>query len=81
MDRKEPHVISPDGLLLRLVAIVGEVVEKFQGRRNYAFITLDDGSGRIRIKGWGEKAERLRDVRFMSLVFVVGKVLILRSWS
>jgi hypothetical protein len=39
--------------LLRRVAIVGEVVEMFQGRRNYAFITLDDESGRIRIKGGG----------------------------
>lgn len=74
------HVISPLGVELRRVVLVGFVVSRFQksadsdGKR-FESITLDDGTDTIRIKVWGEEdAALLKDVKENILALVIGKI-------
>jgi RPA family protein len=79
-DDNGAHVISPYGVELRRVVLVGFVVSKFQKSadtegKHFESITLDDGSETIRIKVWGEEDAALLDgVRENILALVVGKV-------
>jgi RPA family protein len=79
-DDNGAHVISPYGVELRRVVLVGFVVNKFQKSADaegkyFESITLDDGSETIRIKVWGEEDAALLDgVRENILALVVGKV-------
>ncbi|TFG33061.1 hypothetical protein EU527_08815 [Candidatus Thorarchaeota archaeon] len=75
-----PHVISPFGVELRRVVLVGFVVNKFnkdassEGKR-FVSITLDDGTDTIRVKVWGEEdAALLDEVKENILALVIGKV-------
>jgi RPA family protein len=76
-----PHVVSPFGVELRRVVVVGFVVSKFAregddtGKKRFEGITLDDGSDTIGVKVWGEEeAAILEDVKESILVMVVGRV-------
>jgi RPA family protein len=74
------HVISPFGVELRRVALVGFVVGKFHRdgdseRKRIESITLDDGSETIRVTVWGEEdAALLEGVKENILALVVGKI-------
>lgn len=75
-----PHVISPYGVELRRVVLVGFVVSRFskeassEGKR-FVSITLDDGTETIRIKVWGEDDATLLDgVKENILALVIGKI-------
>ncbi len=75
-----PHVISPYGVELRRVVLVGFVVSKFskeassEGKR-FVSVTLDDGTDTIRLKVWGEEeAALLEVVKENILALVIGKV-------
>lgn len=79
-DDNGAHVVSPYGVELRRVVLVGFVVSKFQKSadaegKHFESITIDDGSETIRIKVWGEEDAVLLDgVRENILALVVGKV-------
>src|SRR4030042_834571 len=62
------------------VNIIGNIVEKFEreGEKNYSFFTLDDGSGQIRLKIFGEDAKKFSNVTQGQTVIVIG---ILRYWN
>ena len=75
-----PHVISPYGVELRRVVLVGFVVSKFNkeastdGKR-FVSITIDDGTDTIRLKVWGDEDAALLDaVKENILALVIGKV-------
>ncbi len=75
-----PHVISPYGVELRRVVLVGFVVSKFnkeassEGKR-FVSVTLDDGTDTIRLKVWGEEEAALLDqVKEKILALVIGKI-------
>ncbi|MFW9846081.1 MAG: OB-fold nucleic acid binding domain-containing protein [Candidatus Thorarchaeota archaeon] len=68
-----PHVVSPQGVELRRVALVGLVVDKYSGQ-GYASITIDDGTETIRAKAWGGEANSLDRVQLSILALIVGKV-------
>jgi RPA family protein len=69
-----PRVISPQGVELRRVLLVGTIVDQVASTNNYASITLDDGTATIRAKSWGAEAEMLQKVSPNILALVVGKV-------
>ncbi|UCE11594.1 MAG: hypothetical protein JSW61_06580 [Candidatus Thorarchaeota archaeon] len=69
-----PHVISPLGVELRRVVLVGFVVQHYARAGEYSSITIDDGTETIRAKAWREDADILASVEPNSLVMVVGKV-------
>lgn len=80
-DDNGPHIISPFGVELRRVVIVGFVVNKFyregddSGKKRFESVTIDDGTETIRVKVWGEEdATVLEGVKESILALVIGKV-------
>ena len=68
------RVISPDGVELRRVMIVGHIVSRLTGKDNFASITIDDGTETIRAKAWGNEAASLQEVEENILALLIGKV-------
>jgi len=75
------HVVSPFGVELRRVVVVGFVVGKYSrpgddtGKKRFEGITLDDGTDTIGVKVWGEEeASTLEGVKESILAMVVGRV-------
>lgn len=62
------------------VNIVGNIVEKFEreGEKVYSFFTLDDGSGQIRLKIFGEDSKKFSGIEQGQTVVVIG---VLRYWN
>jgi RPA family protein len=80
-DDNGPHVVSPFGVELRRVVVVGFVVDKFyregddSGKKRFESITVDDGTDTIGVKVWGEEdASVLEGVKESILALVIGKV-------
>lgn len=69
------YLITPwDREVLR-VNLVATVVDKFvRDDGGYATLTLDDGSGTIRAKGWSDGASEIEEFGVGDLVNVIGKV-------
>lgn len=69
-----PYVISPQGVEIRRVLLVGSIVDQVAGSNNYASITLDDDTGSIRAKAWGAEASLLEKVSTDILALMIGKI-------
>lgn len=56
------------------VNIVGNIVDRYDatGERKYTFLTLDDGSGQIKLKSFGDDVEKLQGVAQGQTVVVIG---------
>ena len=67
------HVVSPQGVELRRVVLVGFIVSQYVGQGSFASITIDDGTETIRAKAWGE-TQSLEEVETNTLAMIVGKV-------
>ncbi len=68
-----PHVVSPYGVELRRVALVGLIIDQYSGE-GFASITIDDGTETIRAKAWGGEAASLDKVQTNILALIVGKI-------
>lgn len=68
-----------DKKILR-VNIIGNIVDKFEseGEKKYSFFTLDDGSGQIKLKVFGDDSEKFQGVEQGQTVVVIG---VLRNWN
>jgi RPA family protein len=62
------------------INIAGNIVEKFEreGEKNYSFFTLDDGSGQIKLKVFGEDTKKFSNITQGQTVAIIG---ILRFWN
>jgi RPA family protein len=62
------------------INVVGNIIDKYEsdGERKYIFFTLDDGSGQIKIKCFGDEALRFKDVFQGQTVLVIG---VLRNFN
>jgi len=63
------------------VNLIGNIVEKFEseGEKKYLFFNLDDGSGQMRLKIFGEEdVNRFNSINPGQTVVVIG---VLRSWN
>jgi RPA family protein len=64
------------------VNVVATVIDRFEGTSEneeqesggFATITLDDGTGVIRVKMWGELSRKLAQIKVGDLVLVIGKI-------
>ena len=58
------------------VNIVGSIVDKYEneGEKKYSFLTLDDGSGQIKLKAFGDDAEKLKSITHGQTVTVIGSL-------
>ena len=56
------------------VNLVGNIVDKYQpeGEKKYIFFTLDDGSGQIKLKTFGDDVEKFKEVQTGQTVTVIG---------
>ncbi len=56
------------------VNIVGNIVDKYEneGEKKYAVLTLDDGSGQITLRTFGEDTDRFKDINQGETVLVIG---------
>ncbi|MFC1710755.1 OB-fold nucleic acid binding domain-containing protein [Nanoarchaeota archaeon] len=56
------------------VNIVGNIVERYdsQGEKKYTFFKLDDGSGQISLKCFGDDAEKFKDILQGQTVLIIG---------
>jgi hypothetical protein len=68
-----PHVVSPYGVELRRVALVGLIIDQYSGE-GFASITIDDGTETIRAKAWGGEAASLDKVQTNILALIIGKI-------
>jgi RPA family protein len=75
-DGTEPaHLLTPWGQQLVRARVMGTVVDKFvRDDGSYGTLTLDDGSGVMRIKAWGEDVRKIARVGVGELVDVIGRV-------
>lgn len=62
------------------VNIVGNIVDKYESGddKKYLFLTLDDGSGQIKLKVFGDDSDKFKDVAQGQTVVVIG---VLRYWN
>jgi RPA family protein len=56
------------------VNIVGNIVDRYDvtGERKYTFLTIDDGSGQIKIKAFGDDAAKLEGINQGLTVVIIG---------
>jgi len=62
------------------VNVIGNIVDKFdsEGDRKYSFFTIDDGSGQIKLKTFGDDVDKFKDFTQGQTVSVIG---VLRNWN
>jgi len=62
------------------VNIIGNIIDKYEseGERKYIFFTLDDGSGQIKLKCFGEDVVKFKNVLQGQTVLVIG---VLRNFN
>lgn len=62
------------------VNIIGNIVEKFnsEGESKFATVTLDDGSGQIKAKTFGDDTEKFNNINQGQTVILIG---VLRHWN
>ncbi len=65
------------------VNVLGNIVDRYESTggdagRKYVFLTMDDGSGQIRLKIFGDDYEKFKDVVQGQTVVVIG---VLRHWN
>ncbi|MBS3149587.1 hypothetical protein J4455_02725 [Candidatus Woesearchaeota archaeon] len=66
--------IQVDDKKISKVNIIANVVEKFLSEdKNFASITLDDGSGAIRVKTWKEDTMKIENFNVGDIINIIGK--------
>ena len=62
------------------VNLIGNVVDKYDssGEKRYSFFTIDDGSGQIKLKCFGDDVEKFRGFSQGQTVSIIG---VLRHWN
>lgn len=72
--------VEINGKEVMRVNVIGNVVEKFvqEGERKFGSLTLDDASGQIRVKVFGDDVEKIEKFEQGDTVVVIG---LLRMWN
>jgi len=62
------------------VNIIGNIVDKYEseGDKKYSFFTLDDGSGQIKLKSFGDDVEKFKNIGQGQTILVIG---VLRNFN
>ena len=62
------------------INVIGNIVDKYEseGDKKYSFLTLDDGSGQIKLKLFGDDVEKFKDVNQGQTILVIG---VLRNFN
>jgi len=70
------NFLDLNGKKIIRVNIIGSIVDKYEseGEKNFVFLTLDDGSGQIKLKAFGEEADKLKNITHGQTVIVIGNI-------
>lgn len=62
------------------VNLIGNVIEKYNStnEKRYSFVTIDDGSGQIKLKSFGDDVDKLENLNQGQTIVVIG---VLRSFN
>ncbi len=71
---ESPHVVTNEGVELRRVVLVGTVSKDPFHKDGFSSITINDGTGDIRIKAWKTDARLLEETKLGSMVMTIGKI-------
>jgi len=75
IEMKPSYVITPFGEKVSRVNLIGTATNVFLAEDgNYGNISIDDGSGLLRAKVFGESVSLIKDVAIGSLLLVIGKL-------
>jgi len=60
--------------------IIGNIIDRFdqEGEKKYSFLTLDDGSGQIKLKVFGDDCDKFKSIEQGDTVAIIGTV---RNWN
>jgi len=74
MDNERFSYLDLNGKKIIRVNVIGNIIDKYEseGERKYIFFTLDDGSGQIKLKCFGDDAGKFRNVSQGQTVSVIG---------
>lgn len=74
MENERFSFLQLDGLKVRRVNIAASIVEKYEseGEKKFIFVKIDDGSGQISLKLFGDDVERLKDFSMGDTIVVIG---------
>ncbi len=80
MDGERFSFMELNGKKIIRINVIGNITDKYEseGERRYVFFTLDDGSGQIKLKCFGDDADRFRNAMQGQTVLVVG---VLRNFN
>src|SRR3989344_7771992 len=69
-----------DGKNIIRVNVVGNIVDKFEreGEKKFSSFTLDDGSGQIKLRFFGDDVDKFKEINQGDTVVVIG---LLRFWN
>ena len=69
-----------DGKQIVRINIIGNVTDKYiqEGEKKFGSITLDDGSGQIKIKAFGDEVDKFNELNPGDTLAVIG---LLKSWN
>ncbi|PIO07645.1 hypothetical protein COU59_02975 [Candidatus Pacearchaeota archaeon CG10_big_fil_rev_8_21_14_0_10_34_12] len=76
MNNERFGFLELEGVKIIRVNIIGIVVDRYEseGEKRYSFITLDDGSGQVKIKAFGDEVESVKDITHGQTVLVIGSL-------
>ncbi len=80
MDGERFSFLELGGKKIIRVNIIGNIVDKYEseGEKKYSFLTLDDGSGQIKLKSFGDDVEKLKNINQGQTVLIIG---VLRNFN
>ncbi|MBI4159226.1 hypothetical protein HY500_03130 [Candidatus Woesearchaeota archaeon] len=71
----KPHYIDVEGKKVSRINLIATVVQKTETEdKNYASLTIDDGSAQIRVKTWREDIKLLGSINVSDIVLIIGKI-------
>lgn len=74
-EEEAPYLITPWGEKVSRARVMGTVVDKWvREDGGYCTVYLDDGTGVISLRGWGEGVKELDELKVGDLVDVIGGV-------
>ncbi len=74
-EQYKPHYVKFQDMEIARAHIMGVVVDKYTNEQNqYISLILDDGTGQVRVKLFGEDTKFGKDVNVGDLVRAIGKV-------
>lgn len=74
---KHIEIENKEVIRINLIANITDKIEQ-DGEKKYSFLTLDDATGQISLKAFGEDIEKVKDLSQGDTIMVIG---LLRSWN